>query len=78
MREQIEVVYENGVLRPIAALPRRFHEHERLTVTIEDLTAPAGWLADAYPMVSLESVREALGKAPGTFTQMVHAEREER
>jgi predicted DNA-binding antitoxin AbrB/MazE fold protein len=78
MREQIEVVYENGALRPIAALPRRFHEHERLTVTIEDLAAPDGWLVDADPAVSLESVRTALGKTPGTLAQMVHAERAER
>ena len=78
MREQIEVVYENGVLRPIAALPRQFHENERLIVTIENLAAPVGWLANADPTVSPESVRTALGKTPGTLAQMIHAEREER
>lgn len=78
MREQIEVIYENGVLRPIAGLPNRFREHQHLTVTIEDLTALSGWLADADPAVSLESVRMALGKAPGTLAQLIQTEREER
>lgn len=32
----------------------------------------------ADPTVSLEAVRQALGKVPGTLAQMVHAEREER
>ena len=36
------------------------------------------WLADADPTVSLETVRRALGKAPGTIAQLIHAEREER
>jgi predicted DNA-binding antitoxin AbrB/MazE fold protein len=54
MREQVEVIYENGVLRPIDGLPRQFHEHEQLTITIEDLTAPVSWLADADPTASLE------------------------
>ena len=78
MREQIEVVYENGVLRPIAGLPSQLHEHQHLTITIEDRTAPAGWLADADASISLESVRAALGKLPGSLAQMIHAEREDR
>ncbi len=78
MREQIEVIYENGVLRPISGVPSRLHEHQQLTLTIDDSTAPATWLAGADPTVSLESVRTALGKAPTTLAQMIHAEREER
>jgi predicted DNA-binding antitoxin AbrB/MazE fold protein len=35
MHEQIEVVYENGVLRPLEPMPMRLREHARLTVTIE-------------------------------------------
>jgi len=34
MRERIEVVYENGVLRPLGSLPGWFREHQQLTVTI--------------------------------------------
>ncbi len=78
MREQIEVVYENGVLRPLEALPSHFQEHQHLTVTVEDAGEAAGWLADADPTVSLETVRRALAKTPGTIAQLVRAERDER
>jgi predicted DNA-binding antitoxin AbrB/MazE fold protein len=78
MREQIEVVYENGVLRPLEALPNHFQEHQHLTVTVEDADETAGWLADADPTVSLETVRRALAKKPGTIAQLVRAERDER
>jgi predicted DNA-binding antitoxin AbrB/MazE fold protein len=78
MREQIEVVYENGVLRPIGVLSGQFQEHQHLTVTVENADESARWLADADPTVSLEAVRRALGKTPGTISQLIHAEREER
>ena len=78
MREQIEVVYENGVLRPLRVLSGQFHEHQHLTVTVEDADEFNRWLADADPTVSLETVRLALGKTPGTIAQLIHAEREER
>jgi predicted DNA-binding antitoxin AbrB/MazE fold protein len=78
MREQIEVVYENGVLRPLGPLPGHLQEHQRLTVTIEGPNGAAPWLADADPTVTLDAVRQALGKATGTLAQLVHAEREER
>jgi predicted DNA-binding antitoxin AbrB/MazE fold protein len=77
MREQIEVVYENGVLRPLGPLPGQLQEHQHLTVTIEGLNG-ADWLAGADPAVSLEAVRRALAKVPGTLAQAVAAEREER
>jgi predicted DNA-binding antitoxin AbrB/MazE fold protein len=78
MREQIEVIYENGVLRPLVPLPGHLQEHQRLTVTIEGPNGAAPWLADADPTVSLDAVRQALGKATGTLAELVHAEREER
>ncbi len=78
MREQIEVVFENGVLRPLGVLSGQFQEHQHLTVTVEDADESNRWLADADPTVILEAVRRALGKAPDTMAQMVHAEREER
>jgi len=77
MREQIEVVFENGVLRPLVALSGHFQEQQRLTVIIED-GAVRDWLADADPTVSLDAVRQSLSKAPTTLAQMVRAEREER
>jgi len=78
MHERIEVVYENGVLRPVGTLPLALHEHQHLTVSIEAPEMGDNWLADADPAVSLEAVRRALSKAPGTLAQLVHDEREER
>jgi Protein of unknown function DUF104 len=74
-REQIEVVYENGILRPLGDLSGQFQVHQRLTVTVEDADEPTRWLADADPTVSLETVRQALGKVSGTIAQLIHAER---
>lgn len=78
MREQIEVVYENGVLRPLRPLPGQIQEHQHLTVILEAANGSASWLADADPTASLEAVRQALAKVPGTLARLVHAEREER
>jgi predicted DNA-binding antitoxin AbrB/MazE fold protein len=78
MREQIEVIYENGVFRPLGIVPKRIQEHQELTVTIEGHTQPERWLADADPTVSLETVRLALSKVPGSLAQLVCAERDER
>jgi predicted DNA-binding antitoxin AbrB/MazE fold protein len=87
MREQIEVVYENGVLRPLGPLPAEVHEHERYTVTIEGVGGGESWLdaacaaaaaRDGDPAASLEDVRRALAKVPGTLAEQVRAEREER
>jgi predicted DNA-binding antitoxin AbrB/MazE fold protein len=78
MRERIEVVYENGVLRPVGAMPFVLHERQRLTVSIEVSESGDDWLGDADPAASLAAVRQALGKAPGTLAQMVHDERAER
>ncbi len=78
MREQIDVVYENGVLRPLGSLPSQFHEHQHLTVTVEDTDETAPWLVDADPTVKLEAVRHALAKTSSTIAQIVHAERDER
>lgn len=78
MREEIEVVYENGILRPLGVVSAQFHEHQHLTVTIEDADESVRWLADANSTVSLEAVRQALGKTPQTIAQLVHAGRDER
>jgi predicted DNA-binding antitoxin AbrB/MazE fold protein len=78
MRSQIEVIYENGVLRPLESMPSHFQEHQQLLVTIEGPVGTTDWLADADPTASLEDVRQALGKIRSTFADMVHAEREDR
>jgi predicted DNA-binding antitoxin AbrB/MazE fold protein len=78
MSEPIEVVYENGVLRPLGAIPWPLREHQHLTISIEASEQGDDWLADADPAVSLEAVRRALGKARNSMAQMVYDEREER
>ncbi len=78
MQESIEVIYENGVLRPLCPLPEGIHEHQRLIVIIETVDEANDWLAAADPSVSLEDVRRAMSKVPGTVAQMVWEEREER
>jgi predicted DNA-binding antitoxin AbrB/MazE fold protein len=87
MHEHIEVVYENGALRPLGPLPPELREHQHLTVTIDTPGAPddrldAACLAaarrDADPSVSLEEVRRILARVPGTLAQAAIAEREER
>ena len=78
MREQIEVIYENGVLRPVGPFLGQAQEHQHFLVTIEGPVEANTWLTGADPTVSLEAVRQVLSQVPGTLAQLVHAEREER
>jgi predicted DNA-binding antitoxin AbrB/MazE fold protein len=87
MHEQIEVVYENGVLRPLRPLPPQLREHQHLTITISTPGALEAQLdaacieaakRDADPKVRLEEVRKILARVPGTLAEVVHAERAER
>lgn len=87
MHQQIEVIYENGVLRPLGPLPDELRERQRYTVTLEgpggregrlDAACMAAAARDATPAVSLEDVRRALAKIHGTLAEAVAAEREER
>ncbi len=86
MHKQVDAVYENGVLRPLE--PVDLHEHQRVTVTIADVTpSEEEWLDLDYERwaasevtgeISLEAVRKALAKIPGSLTQDFIAERAER
>jgi predicted DNA-binding antitoxin AbrB/MazE fold protein len=87
MHQQVEVVYENGVLRPLEPLPPELWEHQHLTVTIDtpgalearlDAACIAAARKDADPTVTLEEVRTILAKVPGTLSEAVRAERDER
>jgi Protein of unknown function DUF104 len=60
MHQQIDVVYENGLLRPLGPLPYPLEERQRLTVTVEAPKGGRGWLAGADPSISLDPVRRAL------------------
>ena len=66
MREHIEVIYENGVLRPLGSLARQFHEHQHLTVTIEP-----GGMDDIRPRLADEVRRQSLRAASMTNVAQV-------
>jgi predicted DNA-binding antitoxin AbrB/MazE fold protein len=79
-------VYENGVLRLLEPVP--FKEQELVTVTVSDgLNTSDDGLDSAFDAaaeteaddtVSLEAVRQALAKIPGSMAQEIQAERDER
>ena len=86
MTRNLKAVYENGVLRPLEALP--FREHELLTVTVSDSAGmpeelvDSEFLADCEALadddVSLEQVRAALAKIPGSLAEQVIRDRADR
>ena len=87
MHEQIEAIYENGVLRPLGPLPCPLEEHQHVTVIIDtpdtrearlDTACIAAAKRNADPTVSLEEVRRILAGVPGTLAQLVNEEREAR
>ncbi len=87
MSKRIEVVYENGVLRPLEPLLLR--DHQRVSIVLpDDVTSPADedWLdtdcmrlcdTEADETVNLDAVRKALSKIPGSMTSDFIAERHE-
>jgi predicted DNA-binding antitoxin AbrB/MazE fold protein len=87
MKKNLEVIYENGVFRPLE--PVDLPEHQQMTVTIGEaaaMTAGEEWLdleyerlaaTEATEEVSLEAVRRALAKILGSLTVDFMAERAE-
>ncbi len=88
MIQQVEAIYERGVLRPLKPLP--LAESQRVSVIISDSTA-SDRLSDpeflyairAEPAVlrdvpSLEDVQRALSKVPGSLDDDFIAERGDR
>jgi predicted DNA-binding antitoxin AbrB/MazE fold protein len=82
MRKSVEVIYENGVFRPLE--PVEVSEHQRMRVTLEE---EADWLDTAYmawcareadDRITLEAVRQALAKIPGSLTADFITERDDR
>jgi predicted DNA-binding antitoxin AbrB/MazE fold protein len=86
MTTSVKAVYENGVLRPLEALP--FREKEVLTVTVSDHARvppdllDTEFLADcqewADDRVTLEQVRTALAKVSGSMAETITRERDDR
>jgi predicted DNA-binding antitoxin AbrB/MazE fold protein len=81
MSKSLEVIYENGVFRPLE--PVDLPEHKRVRVMIEDEedwldTEYVQWCArEAQDGVSLDAVRKALAKIPEALTADFIAERSE-
>jgi len=82
MKKSVEAIYENGVFRPLE--PVDLPEHQRVQVTVADEDE---WLDRDYiqwaasqvqETVSLDAVRKALAKIPGSLTADFIAEREDR
>ncbi|MDA2923344.1 antitoxin family protein [Acidobacteria bacterium AH-259-L09] len=83
MSKSVEAVYENGVLRPLE--PIDLPEHQRVTVTIWEAPGEE-WLDtdclqscanEVDDSVTLEAVRKALSKIPGSLTADFISERDE-
>ena len=75
MTQQIEVIYENGVLRPVDLPAETLQEHQRYVVRVDlpDAVPPAPQAA-----ASLEEVRRILSRTRETAADTVRAERNER
>jgi len=90
MTRQVEAVYENGMLRPLE--PLSLDEHQRVTLTVSDaaegpLTSMIdhGFVERARHEVealgdlpTLEEVQRILSKIPGSLSEDIIAEREDR
>lgn len=76
MTQQIEAVYENGILRPSQTL--RLAEHERVRITItsgggDDLVDDEFGVEQELPTVpSLEDVRSALSSIQGAMDDAIN------
>jgi predicted DNA-binding antitoxin AbrB/MazE fold protein len=85
MIRNLQAIYENGVLRPLQPLDLREQQLVMLSISDEAPTEP--WLDSEYLAAcahetdegpTLEEVRTALAKIPGSLTEDFIAEREDR
>ena len=86
MSRTLQAIYENGAFRPLEPVSCR--EQERVLLTVESAEDALENLIDheflqyceaqADDSVSLEAVREALSKIPGSLVDDIRAERDER
>jgi predicted DNA-binding antitoxin AbrB/MazE fold protein len=85
MTRSVQAVYEKGVLRPLEPLELREQQVVTVSIAGEELLEPwldteclAACAREADDSVSLEEVRAALAKIPGSLTDDFRAEREDR
>lgn len=88
MERTFTAVYEHGVFRPLE--PANFPEQQRVTLVVSTAPSPPeseDWLdiecleectAEVDGGISIEEVRAALAKIPGSLTADFIAERDER
>ncbi len=88
MIQQVDAVYEHGVLRPLE--PLTLTESQRVTLTISDpevgrsrrdmefFERVRAEVAAMPHIPTLEEVQQALSKIPGSLTEDFSAEREDR
>ena len=82
MRQEVQAVYENGLLRPLQ--PLSLCEHERVAITVEsgaeqwlDVSAHECAVHDADGAPSLEMVRQQLSAISGCLSDTITSERGE-
>ncbi len=86
MTRTLQAIYENGAFRPLE--PVSCHEQEQVLLTVKTADVVEENLVDheflaycetqADDTVSLETVRQALAKIPGSLVDDIRAERDER
>jgi predicted DNA-binding antitoxin AbrB/MazE fold protein len=85
MTKKLQAIFEKGLLRPLE--PLNLHEQQLVNLTIMDDAPLEPWLdadylaecfMEAEDDVSLEEVRAALAKIPGSLTEDFIAERDDR
>ena len=85
MTKTVQAIFENGAFRPLE--PVACQEHDRVVLTVQDVTAIEENLLDhefltycetqADDSVTLEEVRLALAKIPGSLSDDIRAARDE-
>jgi predicted DNA-binding antitoxin AbrB/MazE fold protein len=84
-KQQIEAIYENGVLRPLK--PLELADQQRVRITIDngdplaDLvdTEYEAWCArESQDAPSIEQAREILSKVRGSLSDVIISERDQR
>jgi predicted DNA-binding antitoxin AbrB/MazE fold protein len=88
MPKTFDAVYEDGILRPLEALPLAERQRVSLTIGQRAVAVTDDGVLDQellnsldeeeLPEVTLEEVRAAMAKIPGSMTAAFAAEREER
>ena len=80
MSEQLEAVYENGVLRPLQPLALADRQH--VLVTVNEIPDYKAWaeaqLRELGPAPGLAEIQRQLSAIPGSMSDVVLEERGER